>query len=70
MEQAERGIAQRSAITYTAVSLTIALLFLVAASLTGYNAVARFGGAIWVFMLSMIVTMPVITSRFKATARS
>jgi hypothetical protein len=65
MEQAERNLTRRIAITYTAVSLAIALIFLVAATLGGYDAVARFGGAAWVFMLSMIVTMPVITSRFK-----
>lgn len=65
MEQAERNIRRRSAITYTVVSLAIALIFLVAATLGGYDAVARFGGAIWVFMLSMIVTMPLITSRLK-----
>ena len=51
--------------TYSAISLTVALIFLVVATVTGYDAVARFGGAIWVFMLSMIVTMPVVTSRFK-----
>lgn len=65
MEQAERSIAQRSAMTYSAISLTVALIFLIVATVTGYDAVARFGGAIWVFMLSMIVTMPVVTSRFK-----
>jgi hypothetical protein len=65
MEQTELKIARRSAMTYTAISITIAVIFLVAATLTGYDAVARFGGAIWVFMLSMIVTMPVVTSRFK-----
>jgi hypothetical protein len=64
MEQAERKITQRSAITYTVISLAIAFIFLVAATL-GYDAVARFGGAIWVFMLTMIVTMPIVTSRFK-----
>jgi small-conductance mechanosensitive channel len=65
MEQAERSIARRSATTYSAISLTVAIIFLIAATVTGYDAVARFGGAIWVFMLSMIVTMPVVTSRFK-----
>ena len=45
MEQAERNLTRRSAITYTVVSLAIALIFLVAATLGGYDAVARFGGA-------------------------
>ena len=65
MGLAELKIARRSAMTYGAISLTVALIFLIVATFTGYDAVARFGGAIWVFMLSMIVTMPVVTSRFK-----
>jgi hypothetical protein len=69
MAQAERNIARRSALVYTAISLAVALIFLVAATLTGYDAVARFGGALWVFMLSMIVTMPVVTSRLKRASR-
>jgi hypothetical protein len=69
MAQAERNIARRSALVYTAISLAVALIFLAAATLTGYDAVARFGGALWVFMLSMIVTMPVVTSRLKRASR-
>lgn len=67
MEQTEgsRG-AKRSALTYIGISLTVALIFLVAASVAdGYTSVARFGGAIWVFMLAMIVTMPVVTAHYK-----
>ncbi len=70
MEQSERGSANHSAPVYTGISLLIALIFLGTASLlAGYNAVARFGGAAWVFMLSMIVTMPLVTARFKAASR-
>lgn len=69
MQQVERNVAKRSAITYTGLSLSIALVFLVAATLTGHDAVARFGGAAWVFMLSMIVTMPLVTARLKAAQR-
>jgi F0F1-type ATP synthase assembly protein I len=69
MEKVARNIARRSALVYTAISLAVALIFLVAATLTGYDAVARFGGALWVFMLSMIVTMPVVTSRLKRASR-
>jgi hypothetical protein len=69
MAQAERNIARRSALVYTAISLAVALIFLAVATLTGYDAVARFGGALWVFMLSMIVTMPVVTSRLKRASR-
>lgn len=67
MEQPERGSARHSALVYTGISLLIALVFLGAATVVGgYNAVARFGGAAWVFMLSMIVTMPLVTARFRA----
>ncbi|MCL5045432.1 MAG: hypothetical protein M1598_01240 [Actinobacteria bacterium] len=55
-----------SAVWYTGISLGLALLFILA---TGnpekYNAVARYGGAAWVFVLSMIITMPLATSYFK-----
>ena len=68
MEQSERG-ASHSALVYTGISLLIALIFLGAATVVGgYNAVARFGGAIWVLMLSMIVTMPLVIARFKAAS--
>lgn len=56
----------RSAATYMGVSLTTSLAFLTAATLAGrYSDVARFGGAVWVFLLSTIVGMPLITSWFK-----
>jgi len=66
MEPLERKIARRSALTYTTISLAVALAFFVAATVKGgYTNVARFGGAAWVFLLSMIVTMPLVTSHFK-----
>ena len=59
----DRQLARRSAVTYTAISALLALAFLGLASVNGdYTDVARFGGALWVFMLSMIVTMPLVTS--------
>ena len=36
-----------------------------AASLGDYPAVARLGGAVWVGLLSLIVSMPVVTDRVK-----
>jgi hypothetical protein len=70
MEQLERKVTLLSAATYTGISLTVALTFVVAAMLVGtYTDVARFGGATWVFLLSMIVTMPLVTSRFKKRYR-
>ncbi len=65
----ERKIFQVSAVVYTGISLGIAILFFVAASALGYSVMARVGGAVWVFLLSMIVSMPIVTSYFKKRLR-
>ncbi|RKO66231.1 hypothetical protein [Desulfofundulus salinus] len=56
--------ARKSLLIYTGISLTAALLFLLATYATGisYPPVARIGGAVWVFILSMIITMPIVIS--------
>ena len=55
-----------SATIYAAVSLGAAGTFLLVTVLTGdYTWVARFGGAVWVFVLSMIILMPVVIPRVK-----
>lgn len=65
-EQVEKVVAQKSALIYIPVSLGAALLFLLAASLGGdYPLVARIGGTVWVALLSLIVSMPVVISRMK-----
>lgn len=65
-EQLEREVATRSAVAYTGISLGAALAFFLAATLKGgYPEVARLGGTVWVFMLTMIVTMPLVTAWFK-----
>jgi hypothetical protein len=65
-EQVAREVAQRSAMIYIPIALGAALLFFLAASLSGdYPAVARFGGMVWVGLLSLIVSMPIVTSRVK-----
>ncbi len=68
----DRKIALTSAAIYSALSLTASASFFVAATVTGdYTAVARIGGALWVLLLSYIVTMPPVISavkkRMKAT---
>lgn len=61
-----RTVARRSAAGYTLVSLLAASVFFAAATLAGdYDAVARIGGAVWVFLLSMIVSMPLVTAWVK-----
>ena len=65
-EQVEQEVAQKSVLIYLPISIGAALLFLLAASLTGdYPLVARIGGMIWVGLLSLIVSMPIVISRVK-----
>lgn len=65
-EQVEKVVAQKSAQIYLPLSIGAALLFLLAASLTGsYPLVARIGGTVWVGLLSLIVSMPVVISTVK-----
>jgi peptidoglycan/LPS O-acetylase OafA/YrhL len=65
-EQVTREIARHSARIYIPLSVGAALLFLLAASLTGdYTLVARLGGAVWVGLLTLIVTTPLVTTRLK-----
>jgi len=65
-----RTVARTSALGHTGLSLGLATAFFSAASFIGsYDAVARVGGAVWVFLLSMIVTMPLVTSFVKKKAQ-
>ena len=65
-EQVEKDVAQASARIYLPFSIGAALLFLLAASLTGnYPLVARIGGTVWVGLLSLIVSMPLVISNVK-----
>ena len=65
-EQVEKEVAQKSMLIYLPISLGAALLFLLITSLTGnYPLVARIGGSIWVGLLSLIVSMPLVISRVK-----
>ena len=50
-----------SAVIYTGLSLIAAGLFILATMASKYTTVERFGGAGWVFFLTMIILMPVIT---------
>ena len=62
----DRSILRRSAFWYTGTSLGVVVLFLTLTELVGgYRVAAVVGGAIWSFILSMIVTMPLYTSHFK-----
>jgi len=64
--QMEKQVSRRSALIYVPVSLGVALAFLLAASVIGdYPLVARIGGTVWVGLLSLIVTMPIVTAQIK-----
>lgn len=63
--QVEREVARRSALIYLPIAFGAALLFFLAASLGDYPTVARLGGTVWVGLLSLIVSMPVVTDRVK-----
>jgi len=70
-EQVEKQVAQKSALIYIPVSLGAALLFLLVSTLTGdYPLVARVGGTVWVALLSLIVSMPIVISRVKKSSRN
>ena len=65
-EQVEKQVAQKSVLIYLPISVGLALFFLLITSLTGnYPWVARVGGAVWVGLLSLIVSMPIVVSRVK-----
>ena len=65
-EQIEKDVARRSVMIYLPISVGASLLFLLAASLAGsYPLVAKIGGMVWVGLLSLIVSMPLVTSRVK-----
>ena len=64
-EQVEKAIARKSAFIYLPISIGAALLFLIAANVGGYAPVAQIGGTIWVGLLSLIVSMPLVISRVK-----
>ena len=69
-EQVEREVARRSALIYLPISIGAALLFLIAANVFGnYPTVAKVGGMVWVGLLSLIVSMPIVTSRVKKQVR-
>ena len=51
-----------SAAIYTALSVLVAGVFFAVTTLTGdYSWVARAGGSVWLFLLSMIILMPTVT---------
>jgi len=56
-----KNVGRISALIYTGISLLAAIIFLVATLPAGHTLVERIGGILWVFILSMIITMPLVT---------
>lgn len=50
------------------VALTLALLFLGAARKAGAPAVAQYGGTAWVFILSTLIALPLLTPLIRKQA--
>lgn len=70
-EQMENQVSRRSVMIYLPISMGAALAFLLAASLIGsYPLVAKIGGTVWVGLLSLIVSMPTVTSYVKRKLHS
>ncbi len=67
----DKRLARVSALCYTGLSLAVVALFLILVWVVGgYPPAAIYGGVVWSFLLSMIVTMPVVTAYFKRRARA
>ncbi len=70
-EQVEKEVAQKSMLIYLPISLGAAFLFLLSATITGnYPLVARIGGTVWVGLLSLIVSMPIVISKVKSSLKN
>jgi hypothetical protein len=54
-----------SALIYTGASVILVAAFLLATLPSDYTATDRVGGAVWVFILSMIILMPTTIPRVK-----
>ncbi len=67
MPTLEGRAGRQSILIYTGISVSMSLLFLAATFLTGrsYTPVARVGGMVWVFILSMIITMPIVIPKIR-----
>ena len=66
MRPSEGRIGPASALGYTTLSIVAALLFLALARWIGEAPpLATWGGTVWVFILSMIISMPLVTGWIK-----
>ena len=66
----ENNAGRLSAAIYTGVSLLGALVFFLVTLAGDYTWVARGGGAVWIFLLSMIILMPTVTPWVRSRVRT
>lgn len=69
MGNKQPNVGRVSKLTCAAISGVLALGFFLLATFLGYSIVARIGGAFWVALLSMIVSVPLVSSYFKRRYR-
>lgn len=70
-ESLDKEIARKSAIVYLAITAIIALLFFVVTGLMGtYPMVARIGGVMWISLLTLIVSMPLVITAMKKKVKA
>jgi hypothetical protein len=70
-EKVEKQVAQKSALIYIPISLGSGLLFLLVSTFSDdYPLVPRIGGTVWVALLSLIVSMPIVISRIKRASQN
>ncbi|KTB49308.1 hypothetical protein DEALK_02210 [Dehalogenimonas alkenigignens] len=60
-----KNTATVAVIIYTGLSLLAVGMFLIATISGDFSAVASIGGAVWVFILAMIILMPAVTGAVK-----
>lgn len=65
-DEMDQAIGRKSAYIYLSITALTALLFLAATQWIGtYSAAERLGGMVWISLLTLIVSMPVVTSNVK-----
>ena len=60
-----KSVGFQSALIYTGISIITSGLFFIVTLIGDYNWLTRVGGALWVFLLSMIISMPLVTPLVK-----
>ena len=64
-----KNVGTISALIYTGLSVLTAGIFLLGTLAGEYTLVERIGGTGWVFVLSMIILMPIVTPLMKKRVR-